>query len=252
MRGPTGFFAQGPLRGWPLLRCWARTAAFLAVRLPTARRRRRPECTWPELCDFIAGFGGALFRPLQVRSEIVRAMEVVEAERPDTVVEIGTARGGSLFLLSRAAAPDAQLLSIDLPGGNFGGGYAAWRKWAYRTLMLPGQRLRLLRGDSHAPATVDRLRALLGGRPVDVLFIDGDHSYEGVRADYRSYSPLVRPGGLILLHDIVEHPPHIGCNVHALWREVRHLGESLEIVEDPRQGWAGIGVLRPSRPLRSQ
>ena len=32
---------------------------------------------------------------------------------------------------------------------------------------------------------------------LDLLFIDGDHSYEGVRQDYKMYSKLVRDGGLI-------------------------------------------------------
>lgn len=36
---------------------------------------------------------------------------------------------------------------------------------------------------------------------VDLVFIDGDHSYEGVALDWRLYSPKVRVGGLVVLHD---------------------------------------------------
>jgi cephalosporin hydroxylase len=36
---------------------------------------------------------------------------------------------------------------------------------------------------------------------VDFLWIDGDHTYEGCKADYENYSPLVVPGGLIGIHD---------------------------------------------------
>lgn len=46
------------------------------------------------------------------------------------------------------------------------------------------------------------------GLPLDVLFIDGDHEYEGVRADLSNYVWL-RPGGLILMHDVAEADP--GC-----------------------------------------
>jgi predicted O-methyltransferase YrrM len=60
----------------------------------------------------------------------------------------------------------------------------------------------VIKGDSHDRATLDVLRAGLGGRPVDVLFIDGDHTAEGLRSDWLMYSPLVRPGGLVLIHDI--------------------------------------------------
>jgi predicted O-methyltransferase YrrM len=38
---------------------------------------------------------------------------------------------------------------------------------------------------------------------VDFLFIDADHSYEGVKKDFEMYSPLVRKGGIIAFHDII-------------------------------------------------
>jgi len=36
---------------------------------------------------------------------------------------------------------------------------------------------------------------------IDLLFIDGDHSYEGVKKDFDLYSKLLKPNGLILIHD---------------------------------------------------
>jgi predicted O-methyltransferase YrrM len=36
---------------------------------------------------------------------------------------------------------------------------------------------------------------------VDLLFIDGDHSYEGALADLSGFVPKIRPGGILLLHD---------------------------------------------------
>jgi len=46
----------------------------------------------------------------------------------------------------------------------------------------------------------------------DFLFIDGDHTYEGVEGDFEMYSPLVRRGGIIAFHDIVPGPPeNVGC-----------------------------------------
>jgi predicted O-methyltransferase YrrM len=41
---------------------------------------------------------------------------------------------------------------------------------------------------------------LLGG-PVDLLFLDGDHSYEAVVTDLKTYLPKVKAGGLLILHD---------------------------------------------------
>jgi hypothetical protein len=55
-------------------------------------------------------------------------------------------------------------------------------------------------GDSHNLETVEKLKIRLAGRPIDLLFIDGDHTYNSVKQDYELYGPLVKH--LIALHDI--------------------------------------------------
>jgi hypothetical protein len=40
--------------------------------------------------------------------------------------------------------------------------------------------------------------------PPSVVFVDGDHTYEGARADYERWSELVAPGGHLLFHDAVD------------------------------------------------
>lgn len=45
--------------------------------------------------------------------------------------------------------------------------------------------------------------------PIQVLFIDGDHSYEGVKADWDNFSPFVKEGGWILFHDCDETSPGV-------------------------------------------
>lgn len=55
-------------------------------------------------------------------------------------------------------------------------------------------------GDSNDPATVEKLRQRLGGRLIDLLFIDGDHSYASVKKDYDLYSPFVQD--MVAFHDI--------------------------------------------------
>jgi predicted O-methyltransferase YrrM len=194
--------------------------------------------------DFAFTFANGFLRPGQVRSEIRKALEVIETIQPKVIVEIGTAGGGNLFLLSRAAHAHAYLASVDLPAGNWGGGYQGWKIPVFRRLLLKGQRADFIRADSHNPSTLEELKRRLRGKLIDVLFIDGDHSYAGVKQDFDFYSRLVRPGGLVLLHDIVRHRPEDNCHVDQLWAELRQRYDSREFIEDRRQAWAGIGLMQ--------
>jgi predicted O-methyltransferase YrrM len=199
--------------------------------------------------DFAFGSGFLLLFPLQIRSEIMAFLASLNAEPPKVVVEIGTAFGGTLFLLCRAAQPESLIVSIDMPGGGFvgpfgRGSYGAWRLPFLRAFAGPRQDLRLLRQDSHLPATLEDLKHQLRGKAIDLLFIDGDHTYEGVRRDFDTYSPLVRPGGWVAFHDINPGPPRFGGEVSLWWREVKEGREYREFVADASQLCCGIGALR--------
>jgi len=64
----------------------------------------------------------------------------------------------------------------------------------------------LFYGDSRKPVTA-RVVASNLSCPLDMLFIDGDHSYSSVEADYANYEPLVRKGGIIAFHDSIASRP---------------------------------------------
>jgi cephalosporin hydroxylase len=180
----------------------------------------------------------------QVRSELERLLETLVQERPRTVLEIGTALGGTLFCFARIASPDGLLVTVDLPAGRFGGGYYPARGRLYRSFARERQQVHTLLGDSHEPATLARVRKALAGRAVDFLFVDGDHEYEGVRADFELYGPLVRPGGLIALHDIVPGNKQLVGGVPAFWQELKRSYETTELVESWDQAAYGIGLVR--------
>lgn len=180
-------------------------------------------------------------RPMQIKSECIAFLELVQRNQPRSVIEIGTANGGSLFLIARASAGDARIVSVDMPGGPFGGGY---RKIAIRMLRaarVARQDLRLIDGDSHDPATVATVKAFAA--PADLLFIDGDHTFDGVAADFANYSPLVKAGGMVAFHDIVPGPLSDVGEVPRYWTEVKNGYRHREFVEDWAQGGYGIGVL---------
>jgi predicted O-methyltransferase YrrM len=178
--------------------------------------------------------------PIQIRSELMELGQVIAAAKPVRALEIGTARGGTLFVLCRLAASDATVISLDLPHGAFGGGYSLLRMPLYRRFASPGQSLHLIRADSHDMDTLERVRKILGPEPLDYLFIDADHTYEGVKRDFEMYSPLVRKGGTVVFHDIVQE--ELGCEVPRFWSEIKDQYLSREII-DAEENF-GIGVLQ--------
>ena len=188
------------------------------------------------------GFGGYI-RPTQLRWEILNLATIVEKLRPRTVLEIGTSKGGTLFLWARLATPDANLISIDLPGGENDWAYPRWKQPFYKTFASAGQKINLIRGDSHRAEVFSEFEESLGADKLDFLFIDGDHSYEGVKKDYELYSPFVRKGGIIAFHDVAVHPPTTGSEVHLFWDELARTQNTKEFIENNNQGWAGIGVV---------
>lgn len=180
-------------------------------------------------------------------SELTPLVRLLQSRRLDTVVEIGTARGGTFATWCSLAEPDAVLVSIDLPGGAYGGGYSEQDAERFSGYARSRQQVHFLRDDSHAESTRAALAMILDGRSVDFLMIDGDHTYEGVRADYEMYSPFLAEGGLVAFHDILPHPQVPSCRVDQLWEELKATNEHLEFTdpEDDRGWgqWGGIGVL---------
>lgn len=51
---------------------------------------------------------------------------------------------------------------------------------------------------------------------MDVLFVDGNHTEEGVRGDFLDYRHLLRPGGIIAFHEILKSQPLGSNHVHRL------------------------------------
>lgn len=199
---------------------------------------RRPG-TLEEAVDFCVD------RPIlmaQVRSEIVELGKILQASPPRRSLEIGTNYGGTLLMLCTLSPPGARIISVDLPRGRFGGGYPLRKIPLYRRFPRSGQRLHLIRADSHAAETKQRVLRLLSGEPLDYLFLDGDHSYDGVRRDFEMYAPLVRSGGIVAFHDIVVHHPETQCEVRKFWHEIKQRYRHREIIEDRKLAPAPIAL----------
>ena len=193
---------------------------------------------------FITYSFGGMFAPMQIGEEFLSLLKIFKDADPTVIMEIGTANGGALFCFARMASKGATLISIDLPEGKFGGGYSAEKIPFYEAFAKPGQDLYLLREDSHVPETLKKAEEILRGRQIDFLFIDGDHSYEGVKKDFEMYSPLVRKGGIVAFHDVAPKGiPELTGGVPRFWKEISDKYSSRVFIKDMDQTGFGIGVL---------
>lgn len=119
-------------------------------------------------------------------TEVWEFTQRLSALNPQKGLEIGNHCGGTT-LVWQAVAPE--IVSIDLePAGSSDG--------TITLDLFPD--VKFILGDSHNP---DILEQAAEFALYDFLFIDGDHTREGVRMDYEMYAPLVRKGGIIAFHD---------------------------------------------------
>ena len=217
------------------------------VRLPINRRQARQRLreyhssprTIGETVDWALDFGGHghfKFQTQQIRSEITALAKAVDRMAPKTILEIGTARGGTLLIWASIASE--LVVSCDLEDKSI-------QADLLRAFPPPGSgcRVELVCGDSHEEAFKEHIKNVLDGREVDFLFIDGDHTLDGVTQDFEMYSPLVRSGGLVAFHDIAENQVLETNNVFPLWQRLKKEYEHEEFIADRDQFGYGIGVL---------
>lgn len=170
---------------------------------------------------------------LQVRSEFDPVVDIYRDMSPERVLEIGCWDGLSLRTWLTEANPKV-VVAVDLEHRNRGD-YAKW--------IQSGTSLHPYTGSSLEQEQIDAMRS---HAPYDWAFVDGDHSPEGVRSDVDVCLPLIRSGGLLLLHDIT---PPAGYDYYppgVLLDELeRQQGYRVERFEDPKpEPWShGIGVV---------
>lgn len=174
---------------------------------------------------------------MQIPAEITALARAAAALEPRTILEIGTARGGTLLIWSSLATQ--RVISCDLQDMSH-------QRELLEALPPPASscKVTLLSGNSHAADFRRRVEAELRGEQVDLLFIDGDHTAAGVEQDYRDYHHLVRPGGIIAFHDIVEKQPLPTNQVYQFWQRVKQEAVTEEFVADSQQCGFGIGIIR--------
>ena len=183
----------------------------------------------------------------QIKEEVCHLYELIQLNMcgkgmHTNALEIGAFQGGTGSFLN-SIFDDVWSLDLNPYAG---------------TPELP-QLCKTIQGNNHDSAVVKMVEAL--GVEFDVIFIDGDHSYEGVKKDFENYSPFCRKGGMVCFHDIVKSDWHAShnCFVDKFWNEIKNEYPHKEInhtgeldSHHPVIGWVnqihpatwgGIGVL---------
>ena len=182
-------------------------------------------------------YGYFTIHTLQKRSEIIALAKAAAALQPKIILEIGTARAGTLLVWSSIATD--KVITCDLV-------HRAAQRPLLEALPPPSSKcqVKLLTGNSHEAGFKQRVAHELAGRTVDFLCIVGDHTETGVGQDYHDYKEFVRPGGIIAFHDIIENQPLPDNEVYHFWKKLKPGQVSEEFINDPKQCGFGIGIIR--------
>lgn len=145
---------------------------------------------------------------------------------PKTMVEIGSDRGGSLWLW-RQLGMAVWAVTMDTRG--------------VRQLDPHGATIVL--GDSTSGPVRAELEQLLGGRQPDAVFVDGGHDYETAAADI-GWALRLAPDGLVLVHDVSRRLNRPECETWMAWLEYATDRPSV-VIARRGEGSPGVGILYP-------
>jgi len=161
--------------------------------------------------------------------EILPILEIVHLSRAKRILEIGTSSGGTTWHLAANMAVGGTVITVDLPpttstSGNYSPANLATERPTQTQLGRAFQgtseeaSIRLVLTDS-AKLTQDMV-----GEKVDIVFIDGAHTYEHAKSDTETAMKLLKPGGYLMWHDYFVFHPDYG-----VYRYLHELAQAMPI-----------------------
>ena len=140
---------------------------------------------------------GLFFKCRQMHDELQQVIDFLKGRIFDTFVEIGGAEGSSLWVYSNLLCKEnANIYSIE--------------KKVMPQLVHTVKQLRKINRKVEIIDKPSVEASFLVPDKIDLLHIDGSHTYDDVKRDYIMYSSKVVKGGVIIIHDTLsthEGPP---------------------------------------------
>ncbi|MGI9192306.1 MAG: class I SAM-dependent methyltransferase [Chitinophagaceae bacterium] len=163
---------------------------------------------------------------------------LIEKTKPAVLVELGTHYGVSFFAFCQAAqlfSPTTRLYAVDTWEGDSQAGY--YQEQVYETVSQHAQahykdQAELIR------TTFEEATHRFEEASIDLLHIDGFHSFEAVQTDYNTWKSKMKPTGIIIFHDIVVHAE--GFGVWQFWQNIQRDFPNATLQDTV---WPGLGIL---------
>jgi cephalosporin hydroxylase len=182
-----------------------------------------------------------------IRPYLQYVMEAFKQKQQITYLEIGLCCGGSFVLTGNILSQvdiKVNAIGLDLPKTPLWGGSSIDLSVGIKTLN-PLFKYKIILGNSHRQKIQTKVIQALNGNQVDLLMIDGDHSYHGCLHDFELYAPLVKPGGIIAFHDIVKYKKWKHVEVWLVWDRLSKQYKNHEFISADNYGigiieWDGI------------
>lgn len=182
---------------------------------------------------------------IQKKKEIIDFIDFLQKEKVHNVLEIGTDKSRLFYIWCKIS--DGIKIFLDFDHADFSSTFFSMKERSDKIIKW-GDNINIIKDNSHNENIFMQVLNILGDKKLDLLFIDGDHSYYGVKKDFDMYSSIVKEDGLIAFYNILFTDNHrdANCYVGSLWSEIE--GDKREFVTDDI--WGGIGVLRKNSNLR--
>jgi predicted O-methyltransferase YrrM len=217
--------------------------------LPKAIRQLAPDRVRHDTRLRALFVGAGLIPPRTMHSDADAGVLRSIAQGRRRVVELGVYEGSSAVVLCEVLDPQAELHLVD-PFGEHGwalpAGWGATEGASRRVV----ERARRRHDGPQVTWHVDYSAAVAQRwhDPVDLVFVDGDHSEQGVRADWEGWHGFVEPGGAVVFHDARESQeggrglpgPTVvvdglfrGAGALAGWRVLAEADRTVAVVREP-------------------
>ena len=154
------------------------------------------------------------------------AHDLVVALRPSLFVELGTHLGESYFGFCQAIAENRIPCSAYAIDNWIGDEHAGFYDESVYSEVCEYNEANYRSFSSLLRTRFDDALEKFSNDSIDILHLDGLHTFEAVSHDFYSWLPKVKPGGVVLLHDIIVRDRDFG--VWKLWTQLKEQGLNFE------------------------